>query len=50
MKLVWCPEIVSKAYIDGVGVLADHDCQNLRPDGGRAPELNNNLAGQTTDG
>jgi hypothetical protein len=25
MKLVWCPEIASKAYIDGVRVLADHD-------------------------
>jgi hypothetical protein len=24
MKLVWCPEIASKAYIDGVRVLADH--------------------------
>uniref|UniRef100_A0A0D9VFN5 Uncharacterized protein n=1 Tax=Leersia perrieri TaxID=77586 RepID=A0A0D9VFN5_9ORYZ len=25
MKLVWCPEMASKAYIDGVRALADHD-------------------------
>ncbi|KAL6841997.1 hypothetical protein ACP4OV_028197 [Aristida adscensionis] len=25
MKLVWCPEMASKAYIDGVRVLADRD-------------------------
>uniref|UniRef100_A0A0E0JZG9 Uncharacterized protein n=1 Tax=Oryza punctata TaxID=4537 RepID=A0A0E0JZG9_ORYPU len=25
MKLVWCPEMASKAYIDGVRALTDHD-------------------------
>uniref|UniRef100_A0A0D3F4T7 Uncharacterized protein n=1 Tax=Oryza barthii TaxID=65489 RepID=A0A0D3F4T7_9ORYZ len=32
MKLVWCPEMASKAYIDGVRALAGHDLAGAAAD------------------